>query len=85
MLRKGATKKIIVISSGGGVRDVVWKGRYYEAAAYSVTKSAENMVMTKYAAQLEEEGFTVASICPGTVDITGTLLQPCKPLPCATL
>lgn len=67
------------------MRDVVWKGRYYEAAAYSVTKSAENMVMTKYAAQLEEEGFTVASICPGTVDVTGTLLQPCKPLPCATL
>lgn len=84
-MRKGATKKVIFISSGGGVREVVWKGRYYEAAAYSVTKSAENMVMTKYAAQLEEEGFTIASICPGTVDITATLPQPCKFLRCATL
>ena len=76
LLRAGATKKVVFISSGGAVREVVWKGRYYEAAAYSVTKSAENMVMTKYAAQLEAEGFTVASICPGTVDVTGTLPQP---------
>ena len=83
LLRAGATKKVIFISSGGAVREVVWKGRYYEAAAYSVTKSAENMVMTKYAAQLEAEGFTVASICPGTVDVTGTLPQPSECFLCA--
>ncbi|KAH9922395.1 uncharacterized protein B0H18DRAFT_879399 [Fomitopsis serialis] len=61
LLRQGATKKIIIISSGGGERDIVWKTRLTALAAYAVTKCAENMVMTKYAAELVDEGFVVAA------------------------
>ena len=76
LLRSSTTKKIIIISSGAGERDVVWRARMAELAAYSVTKCAENMVMTKYAALLEEEGFTVAAISPGNVDVSATAPAP---------
>ncbi|EPS93828.1 NAD-binding protein [Fomitopsis schrenkii] len=76
LLRKGSTKKVIIISSGGGERDVVWKARTAELASYGVTKCAENMVMTKYAASLEEEGFVVAAISPGNVDVSETAVAP---------
>lgn len=76
LLRKGSAKKIIIISSGGGERDVVWKARVAELASYGVTKSAENMVMTKYAALLEPEGFVVVAISPGNVDVSATAVAP---------
>jgi len=76
LLRAGGTKKIVVISTGGGERDVVWKTRLIGTAAYSVTKCAENMVMTKYAAELADEGFVVAAISPGNVDVSGTAPSP---------
>ncbi|EPS96189.1 NAD-binding protein, partial [Fomitopsis schrenkii] len=72
LLRKGTTKKIIVISGEAGVQDLVWKMRLGHAAAYGITKAAENMVATKYAALLEEEGFVVASVSPGLVDVSST-------------
>ena len=76
LLRSGTTKKIIIISSGGGERDVVWRARMAELAAYGVTKCAENMVMTKYAAELESEGFVVAAVSPGKVDVSATAVAP---------
>ena len=54
----------------------MWKARMAELAAYSVTKCAENMVMTKYAATLEPEGFVVAAISPGNVDVSATAVAP---------
>ncbi|KAH9837555.1 uncharacterized protein C8Q71DRAFT_548783 [Rhodofomes roseus] len=76
LLRKGSTKKIIIISTGGGERNIVWQARLNMTAAYGVTKCAENMVMTKYAAELVDEGFVVAAISPGVVDVTGTNPSP---------
>ncbi|KAH9837557.1 uncharacterized protein C8Q71DRAFT_753147 [Rhodofomes roseus] len=76
LLRKGSTKKIVIISTDGGERDVVWKTGTTILAAYCVTKSAENMVMTKYAAELVDEGFIVAAISPGVVDVSGTAASP---------
>ncbi|KZT66195.1 NAD(P)-binding protein [Daedalea quercina L-15889] len=76
LLRKGSLKRIIIISTGGGERDIVWKTRLAETAAYGVTKCAENMVMAKYAASLEKEGFIVAAISPGNVDVSATALSP---------
>ena len=76
LLRSSTTKKIIIISSGAGERDVVWRARMAELAAYSVTKCAENMVMTKYAAALEPEGFIVAAVSPGKVDVSATAVAP---------
>lgn len=55
---------------------MVWKARTAELASYGVTKCAENMVMTKYAASLEEEGFVVAAISPGNVDVSETAVAP---------
>ncbi|KAH9834484.1 NAD-P-binding protein [Rhodofomes roseus] len=72
LLRRGTTKKIIIIGSEGGDCGLVWKMRLSNAAAYGTTKAAENMVATKYAAELESEGFTVVSVSPGMVDVSGT-------------
>ncbi|KAH9929440.1 NAD-P-binding protein [Fomitopsis serialis] len=72
LLRKGTAKKIITIGSEGGDSSLVWKMRLAKAAAYGTTKAAENMVATKYAAELENEGFTVVSVSPGMVDVSAT-------------
>ena len=78
LLRKSTPKKIAIISTSLGERDFVWKARISEMAAYSVTKSAEHMVMAKYAASLEAEGFIVAAVNPGGVDVSGTAKAPRK-------
>lgn len=75
LLRKGTEKKIVVMGSEGGDCDMVWKSRLSNVAAYGVTKAAENMVATKYAAELESEGFIVVSISPGMVDVSGTATE----------
>ncbi|KAH9930653.1 NAD-P-binding protein [Fomitopsis serialis] len=72
LLRKGSTKKIAIIGSEGGTPEFVWKLRLHSMAAYGATKSAEQLVMTKYAALLEPEGFTVVAIDPGLVDVSKT-------------
>ena len=75
LLRKGTQKKIVVIGTEMGDIDVVWKARVSGVAAYGVTKAAEHMVATKYAAELEPEGFTVVSLSPGMVDVSGTATE----------
>ncbi|KAH9929441.1 uncharacterized protein B0H18DRAFT_211604 [Fomitopsis serialis] len=75
LLRKGTAKKIIVIGSEGGDCSLVWRIRLANAAAYGTTKAAENMVATKYAAELESEDFTVASVSPGIVDVSKTAAE----------
>ncbi|EPS98490.1 hypothetical protein FOMPIDRAFT_91417 [Fomitopsis schrenkii] len=51
-LPKGAAKRIVTVTFGGGVRGVVWKSRFYGELR---AKSAENPVMAKYAAPLEDD------------------------------
>ena len=75
LLRNGTTKKIVVIGSEAGVPEMVWKMRLGIASAYGITKAAENMVATKYAALLEEEGFVVAAVSPGLVDVSSTATE----------
>ena len=77
LLRNGTTKKIVVIGSEAGVPEMVWKMRLGIASAYGITKAAENMVATKYAALLEEEGFVVAAVSPGLVDVSSTSTEQC--------
>jgi len=72
LLRRGTTKKVVFIGSEAGDCGLVWKIRHAHAAAYGTTTAAANMVTTKYAAELESEGFTVVSVSPGTVDVSGT-------------
>lgn len=75
LLRKGPTKKIIIMSTQGSKPDIVFKLCIPTMAAYGTTKAALEMVMVKYAALLEKENFTVVSICPGLVDTTATRTQ----------
>ncbi|KZT71094.1 NAD(P)-binding protein [Daedalea quercina L-15889] len=75
LLRKGTTKKIAVIGTEGGTSEFVWKMRLSGLAAYGTTKAAEHLVVLKYAALLEPEGFTVMTICPGFVDTSGTAVE----------
>ncbi|KAH9922392.1 NAD-P-binding protein [Fomitopsis serialis] len=76
LLREGTTKKIVLIGSEGGERDFVRRVHLSETAVYGITKAAENMVATKYAAELENEGFTVVAVSPGFVDVSSTYSEP---------
>ncbi|KZT66781.1 NAD(P)-binding protein [Daedalea quercina L-15889] len=76
LLRKGTTKKILVMGTEGGDIGMVRKSRMSNSVAYGVTKAAEHMVATKFAAELESDGFTVVSISPGFVDVSGTAVEP---------
>lgn len=75
LLRAGATKKIAIIGTEGGQPEFVWKLRFSEMAAYGSTKASEEIIMTKYAALLEPEGFTVIAISPGFVDTSATVVE----------
>ncbi|CCL98835.1 uncharacterized protein FIBRA_00840 [Fibroporia radiculosa] len=72
LLRKGTVKKIMVLSSEAGNRDMTWQMRFSGMAAYGLSKAALDMVMTKYAAQLERDGFTVFALSPGPTDTGST-------------
>ncbi|OBZ71368.1 hypothetical protein A0H81_08762 [Grifola frondosa] len=72
LLRKGTTKKIVVIGAGGGDPDFVWKARHGYMAAIGPSQGASAVVAAKYAVMLEDEGFTVVSLCPGIVDTINT-------------
>ncbi|KAI0820521.1 NAD-P-binding protein [Trametes gibbosa] len=71
-LRAGSSKKIIVISTGGAVPDVVFQVGIANMCAYGATKAAAALATTKWALQLKEEGFAVVSLTPGLVDTTDT-------------
>ncbi|OBZ79633.1 Delta(3,5)-Delta(2,4)-dienoyl-CoA isomerase, mitochondrial [Grifola frondosa] len=71
LLRKGATKKIVVIGSASGNPNCVWKARSSNFGAYSASNGASAVVVAKYAVLLEGEGFTVVSLSPGLVNSGG--------------
>jgi len=64
LLRKGTTKKIIILGSEGGDCSFVWRMRLGNSAVYGTTKAAENMVATKYAAELEARGSSSFPLVP---------------------
>jgi len=75
LLRKGQTKKIILMHSGAGDRELIWAARADGIAAYGISRAASDMVVTKYAALLEGEGFIVTAILPGMVDVSATAVD----------
>lgn len=72
LLRNGSAKKVAVLSSPVGQRELVWNMRMSAAAVYGTSKAAADMVLTKYAVMLEGEGFIITGIIPGLVDTTDT-------------
>lgn len=67
LLLKGQSKKIIVVSSKLGLPSHTLKTQAESATAYSVSKAALNMVVTKFAVtpSLKEQGLIIVGVEPG--------------------
>ncbi|RPD58579.1 NAD-P-binding protein [Lentinus tigrinus ALCF2SS1-7] len=72
LLRAGSAKKIVVISTGGAHVQTVYKQGAANMAAYHISKCAAYMATTKWAINLQDEGFVVVSLTPGLVDTSAT-------------
>ena len=68
LIRKGAIKKVIALSSGMGDLDFTNELDMDMAVPYSISKSAMNMVMAKFAASYKAEGILFMTVSPGAVD-----------------
>ncbi|KAH9846549.1 NAD-P-binding protein [Lenzites betulinus] len=85
LLRAGSAKKIVVISTGGAVPQLVLQAGIANMCAYGATKAAAALATTKWALQLKGEGFVVVSLTPGLVDTTDTFGESGDPEAKATL
>jgi len=68
LIRAGATKKIIAISTGLADTESVPKAGVAWGVVYSISKAALNMVVAKYAAELKGEGIVLLALSPGLVN-----------------
>ncbi|KAH9926552.1 NAD-P-binding protein, partial [Epithele typhae] len=73
LLRAAPTKKVVVIGSEGGTPAFVKNAAIQTMCAYGMSKGAQHVAATKWHLKLAPEGFTVVSISPGLVDVTGTM------------
>lgn len=65
LIRKGTQKKIIYISSGHADIPLIRTCEVPYLMGYAVSKSAGNVVMAKYAAELKGEGIKTLALSPG--------------------
>ncbi|KAF8204482.1 hypothetical protein K438DRAFT_1757681 [Mycena galopus ATCC 62051] len=72
LLKNGAAKKVLTMSSAHGDLDLVLAGEVIGLASYGISKAALNMVVAKYAAQFKSEGFVFLAMSPGMVDTSET-------------
>lgn len=68
LIRKGAGKKVLTLSSGQGDLEFALNVGIPNAGPYSVSKAAVNMVMVKYAVRFKAEGIVFLTISPGWVN-----------------
>lgn len=68
LLRKGKAKKVITLSSGMGDVDFVLRSGVPNQAPYSISKTALNMAIAKYAVEYKAEGFVFVAVSPGLVN-----------------
>lgn len=69
LIRRGATKKAITISTGMADAELIARFDIANAAAYSVSKAATNALVAKYHAALgKAEGILFLAVSPGLVD-----------------
>lgn len=68
LVRKGAVKKITVISSGMADGDMVVQHDIPGSLIYASMKAATNIVVAKYAVELKGEGIVVLALSPGVVN-----------------
>jgi NAD(P)-dependent dehydrogenase (short-subunit alcohol dehydrogenase family) len=77
LLRAGKEKRVTYISSGAADLSETIEARIANSVPYSVSKAGGNLIITKFAAELRDEGFTFLSIAPGAV-ATETLMDMSK-------
>ncbi|KAA1472251.1 NAD(P)-binding protein [Dentipellis sp. KUC8613] len=68
LIKKGSSKKVIVISSGVGDLDLTLASGHETSGPYSISKAAVNMAVAKYAAEYKSQGIFFLAISPGLVD-----------------
>ncbi|KAL5464763.1 hypothetical protein PMIN06_000930 [Paraphaeosphaeria minitans] len=68
LIRSGAEKKVVFISSQSGNLDFTRRTGFSTLLGYSVSKAGMNMAMTKFAGELAPEGIKTLSLSPGWVD-----------------
>ncbi|KAL5387073.1 hypothetical protein DPSP01_003684 [Paraphaeosphaeria sporulosa] len=68
LIRNGAEKKIVFISSQSGNLDFTRMTGFSTLLGYSVSKAGMNMAMTKFASELAPEGIKTLSLSPGWVN-----------------
>jgi NAD(P)-dependent dehydrogenase (short-subunit alcohol dehydrogenase family) len=78
LIEKGTAKKIVHISTGMADPKLIKQTGIASAVDYSVAKGAMNILVAKYAAELEPKGIKVAAISPGWVDTLEEESE-CKP------
>ncbi|PIL30240.1 hypothetical protein GSI_07418 [Ganoderma sinense ZZ0214-1] len=72
LLRTSDTEKIVVIGSGAGDPSSSRVLYLPHMVAYAVTKAAALLATTKFAVNLQDEGFVVITLSPGMVDCSAT-------------
>ena len=71
LIQQSTVKKVITISTGMADFDLVNEFEIDNAAPYSISKSAANMVVAKYNARYKKDGILFLAISPGLVDTGG--------------
>ncbi|KAI1614026.1 hypothetical protein EDD36DRAFT_495149 [Exophiala viscosa] len=67
LIKKGATKKVVVISTGMADPDLVNGGGVSNAGPYAISKAAVNMAVCKYNAKYKVQGILFFALSPGVV------------------
>jgi NAD(P)-dependent dehydrogenase (short-subunit alcohol dehydrogenase family) len=67
LVKKSSIKKVIVISTGFAAFEAMAEGKVDLAVPYSLSKVAVNMLVQRYAAELEGEGVIFLALSPGMV------------------
>ena len=79
LIRKGAEKKIVFVSSSSGDIEFTRITGLSAVLGYSIAKAGLNMVATKFGAELAPEGIKTLSISPGWVNTeAGKVLREAK-------
>ncbi len=73
LLRKGKEKRVTYISSGAADGPETLTARISNSVPYCTSKAGGNIVISKFAAELQDEGFIFLSIAPGAVATEGLL------------
>lgn len=72
LIRHGESKKILFMSSPSGDVEFTRITGMGFGLGYAVAKAGMNMIMTKFAIELAEEGIKTLSLSPGWVDTEGS-------------